>query len=237
MCWTSFDLQGGKVRQISKIEPAASASNKHQSSHPGDSGELEEVGVSLLRNRALDKLHSLQVAKVESCQVLCQVGRGGSRVASDLDLAPSVTLLGLLNVDLQLHRADWRRQLGGTSQPVLRPVVRRSVAVAVASPPLASLVHLAEGIAHHQPHIKHHKEESSKIIGCLDNRHHLLPFIAWPGLHSMGPPMGPQCFEFSLFSSIEVLICRPIFHWSPLSWQQAPEIGFLHSFSSNCATC
>ena len=49
--------------------------------------------------------------------------------------------------------------------------------------------------------------------------------------------MGPQCFEFSLFSSIEVLICRPIFHWSPLSWQQAPEIGFLHSFSSNCATC
>ena len=125
----------------------------------------------------------------------------------------------------------------GGSLPVLRPVVRRSVAVAVASPQLASLVHLAEGIAHHQPHIKHHKEESSQIIGCLDNRHHLLPFIAWPGLHSMGPPMGPQCFEFSLFSSIEVLICRPIFHWSPLSWQQAPEIGFLHSFSSNCATC
>ena len=117
----------------------------------------------------------------------------------------------------------------GGSLPVLRPVVRRSVAVAVASPQLASLVHLAEGIAHHQPHIKHHKEESSQIIGCLDNRHHLLPFIAWPGLHSMGPPMGPQCFEFSLFSSIEVLICRPIFHWSPLSWQQAPEIGFLHS--------
>ena len=75
---------------------------------------------------------------MESCQVLCQVGRGGSRVASengqfeqtftqiffwfcstipDLDLAPSVTLLGLLDVDLQLHRADWRRQLGRTSQP------------------------------------------------------------------------------------------------------------------------
>ena len=80
---TSLDLEGGQVRQVSKIHPLPAASNKHQSSHPSNSRELKKVGVRLLRNWTLDELHCLQVAKLKSCQVLCEVGRGGSRVASE----------------------------------------------------------------------------------------------------------------------------------------------------------
>ena len=76
-------MQGGQVGQISKIHSVSTASNKHQSPHPSNSSELKEVGVRLLRNWALNKLDSLQAAKLKSCQVLGEVGGGGSRVASE----------------------------------------------------------------------------------------------------------------------------------------------------------
>ena len=80
---TSLDMQGGQVGQISKIHSVSTASNKHQSPHPSNSSELKEVGVRLLRHWALNKLDSLQAAKLKSCQVLGEVGRCGSRVASE----------------------------------------------------------------------------------------------------------------------------------------------------------
>ena len=65
--WTSLDMQRGQVCQISKIQSLSAASDEHQSPHPGNSSELKEAGVRLLRDRALNELDRLEVAQLKSC--------------------------------------------------------------------------------------------------------------------------------------------------------------------------
>ena len=72
--WTSLDLQGRQVGEICKIHPIPATPDEHQSSYSSYSRQLEEVRIGLVWNGALDKLDRLQIAKVKSTEVLCQVG-------------------------------------------------------------------------------------------------------------------------------------------------------------------
>ena len=136
-----------------------------------------------------------------------------------------------------MPKEDWE------GSPIFCPIVRRPVAVAAPPHQLASFVLLAEGSTHPEPHIEEQQEES-QVVGSLFHHHlhlsllllsqnHPLP---WSGLHTVWVHLwvtGPfSFFKLSLFSSIEVSICTPIVHWSPLWWQQAPEIRFFHAFPS-----
>ena len=127
--------------------------------------------------------------------------------------------------------------------PKLRPVVRCPVAVAAPPHQLPSLVLLAEGSTHDP--IEEQQEEEGQVVGSLFHHHHhlLLPLLS---IHRITPfpgqaytrcgstygSLGLCLFKLSLFSSIEVSICTPIVHWSPLWWQQAPEIRFFHASPS-----
>ena len=72
--WTSLDLQGRQIGQVCKIHPITATPDEHQSSYSSYSRQLEEVRIGLVWNGALDKLDRLQIAKVKSTEVLCQVG-------------------------------------------------------------------------------------------------------------------------------------------------------------------
>ena len=78
--------------------------------------------------------------------------------------------------------------------PVLRPVVRRPVAVAAPPHQLAPLVHLAKGSTHCKHHIEHEQEEERQVFHhhlhllLLRSVHKITPSLI--RLHSVGPPMG-----------------------------------------------